>query len=139
VKALAVDDSLALLTGRAFVSAGGDVAVRGGAVVGLPGGGSIEVRSGGVATSGTTHRRWRRGGAWQHHLIDSRTGRPAASRWSEVTVVAATCVIADVAAKAAFLLSSGGPDWLDERGLPGRFVSRRGVATNERWRESVPC
>ena len=40
VKALAVDDALALFDGPGFVSAGGDVAVRGGAVVGLPRGGS---------------------------------------------------------------------------------------------------
>ena len=34
----------------------------------------------------------------------------------------ATCLDADVAAKAAFLLGDEGPDWLDERGLPGRFL-----------------
>jgi FAD:protein FMN transferase len=117
VKALAVDDALALLGGDGFVSAGGDVAVRGAAVVGLPRGGSVRVESGGVATSGITHRQWVRGGAVQHHLVDPRTGRPAASRWSEVTVVGPTCLDADVAAKAAFLLSEDGPDWLDERGL----------------------
>src|SRR5207253_38048 len=51
VKALAVDDALALVEGPGFVSAGGDVAVRGGAVVGLPRGGSVRVEDGGVATS----------------------------------------------------------------------------------------
>jgi FAD:protein FMN transferase len=137
VKALAVDDALALFDGPGFVSAGGDVAVRGGAVVGLPRGGSVHVEDGGVATSGTTHRRWLRGGAVQHHLIDARTGRPAHSRWTEVTVVAVTCLDADVAAKAAFLLSDDGPGWLDERGLAGRFLAGDVAVTNRAWRESL--
>ena len=138
VKALAVDDALALLSGDGYVSAGGDVAVRGGAVVALPGGGSVRIDDGGVATSGTTHRRWLRGGAVQHHLVDPRTGRPAASRWSEVTVIGATCLEADVAAKAAFLLSDDGPDWLDERGLAGRFLTCDVVVTNRVWRDDLP-
>ena len=120
-----------------FVVAGGDVATRGGAVVGLPGGGSLRLLAGGVATSGTTKRRWRRGGEAQHHLIDPRTGRPAASRWDEVTVAAGSCVAADVAAKAAFLLSNDGPDWLDERGLPGRFVAGGEVVPNRAWSEAL--
>jgi FAD:protein FMN transferase len=138
VKALAVDDALALLGGDGFVSAGGDAAVRGGAVVGLPRGGSVRIENGGVATSGITHRRWLRGGAVQHHLVDPRTGRPAASRWSEVTVVGSTCLAADVAAKAAFLLSDDGPDWLDERGLAGRFLAHDLVVTNGVWRAYRP-
>jgi FAD:protein FMN transferase len=137
VKALAVDDALALFDGPGFVSAGGDVAVRGGAVVGLPRGGSVRVENGGVATSGTTHRRWLRGGAVQHHLIDARTGQPASSLWTEVTVAAPTCLDADVAAKAAFLLSDDGPGWLDERGLAGRFLAEGVVVTNRAWRETL--
>jgi len=137
VKALAVDDALDLFDGPGFVSAGGDVAVRGGAGVGLPRGGSVRVEDGGVATSGTTHRRWLRGGAVQHHLIDARTGRPASSRWTEVTVVGPTCLDADVAAKAAFLLSDDGPGWLDERGLAGRFLAGDVAVTNRAWRESL--
>jgi ApbE family len=50
-KALAVDAALEELSGKGFVSAGGDVATRGGAVVGLPGGGSLRLVSGGLATS----------------------------------------------------------------------------------------
>lgn len=137
VKALAVDDALALFDGPGFVSAGGDVAVRGGAVVGLPRGSSVRVEDGGVATSGITHRRWLRGGAVQHHLIDARTGRPASSRWTEVTVVAPTCLDADVAAKAAFLLSDDGPGWLEERGLAGRFLAGAVATTNRAWRERL--
>ena len=43
VKALAVDAALGLISGDALVVAGGDVATRGGAVVGLPGGGSLRL------------------------------------------------------------------------------------------------
>jgi thiamine biosynthesis lipoprotein len=135
VKAMAVDASLELIRGDGLVAAGGDVGARGGAVVGVPGGGSLSLRSGGIATSGTTKRRWKRRGAWQHHLIDPRTGCPAESRWEEVTVVAAGCLAADVAAKAAFLLSHDGPGWLDDRGLPGRFVASDEVVENRAWCE----
>jgi thiamine biosynthesis lipoprotein len=135
VKGLAVDASVPLLRGDGFVAAGGDVATRGGVVVGLPRGGSVRLAAGGLATSGTSRRCWRRGGEAQHHLIDPRTGRPAVSRWAEVSVAAGSCLAADVAAKAAFLLSEDGPDWLDKRGLPGRFVGDGGAVVNRTWRE----
>lgn len=134
VKGLATDAAAGLLPRDGFVSAGGDVAVRGGAVVELPGRGSLLLRSGGIATSGSTRRRWFRGGEPQHHLIDPRTGRPSESCWSEVTVAAGSCVAADVAAKAAFLLSEGGPDWLDGRRLPGLFHAPDGsLAASRSW------
>lgn len=138
VKAHAVDRALSFLAGDGFVAAGGDVAVRGSAVVGLPGEGSVRLGGGGVATSGTTRRHWLRGGERQHHLIDPRTGRPALSRWTEVTAAAPTCLDADVAAKAAFLLSDDGPDWLDERGLPGRFLDGERAVTNRAWGKPLP-
>ena len=121
VKALAVDRAAALLDGDGFVSAGGDLATRGAVDVALSGGDAVRV-SGGLATSGTTRRRWLRAGEPQHHLIDPRTGRPSDTPWSEVTVCGATCLAADVAAKAALLLGADGPAWLERRGLPGRFV-----------------
>ena len=137
VKASAVDDALGLLSGAGFVSAGGDLATQDEVDVSLPGGGAVRLVSGGLATSGRTKRRWRRAGEEQHHLIDPDTGRPSASHWEEVTVCGATCLAADVAAKAAFLLGDEGPDWLDERGLPGRFLSAGRAHENARWRESV--
>jgi thiamine biosynthesis lipoprotein len=137
VKGLAVDAALSLLSGDGFVAAGGDVAVRGNAVFGLPGGGSLTLSNGGLATSGTTRRRWVRGGELQHHLIDPRTGRPSTSRWSEVSVAAASCLEADVAAKAAFLLGDDGPAWLDERALPGRFLEGSETVVNDTWARSL--
>jgi thiamine biosynthesis lipoprotein len=137
VKALAVDRALGLLRGDGFVSAGGDMAARGPVVVALPAGGSVRLDSGGLATSGVTKRRWRGGGTEQHHLIDPATGRPSRSPWLEVTVAAGSCVAADVAAKAAFLLGEDGPDWLDEHGLPGRFVGADGIVVNVGWRNAL--
>jgi len=136
-KARAVDDALRLLPGSGFVAAGGDLAARGGAVVGLPGGGALSLHSGGVATSGRTRRRWRMGGEVMHHLIDPETGRPSASIWTLVTVAAASCRDADVAAKAAFLLGAEGPAWLDAQGLPGRFESPAGEVTNRTWQAAL--
>jgi thiamine biosynthesis lipoprotein len=97
----------------------------------------VTLRAGGLATSGRSHCRWLRAGEWQHHLIDPCTGRPSASRWDEVTVAASSCLQADVAAKAAFLLSDDGPAWLDERGLPGRFLEAGRATENDAWRDAA--
>jgi FAD:protein FMN transferase len=138
VKGQTVDEALGLLAGEGFVAAGGDYAGRGAFDVALPGGDAVRVTRGGLATSGGTSRRWLRAGAWQHHLIDPRTGSPAETPWAEVTVSAGTCLHADIAAKAAFLLGSEGPDWLDERGLAGRFLALdRTELVNDTWRQSM--
>jgi FAD:protein FMN transferase len=138
VKGRTVDDALALLSGRGFVSAGGDLAVRGTFVAGLPRGGTISLVRGALATSGTDRRRWLRGGRTQHHLIDPSTGAPASSPWEQVTVCGLSCLGADIAAKAAFLLGAAGPAWLDVRGIPSRFVTATGdVLVNSAWRRSL--
>jgi FAD:protein FMN transferase len=138
VKGRAVDDAAALLPGPGFVSAGGDVAVTAPWEVQLPGGGSVTVNGGGMATSGALTRVWTRGGRPVHHLIDPRTGAPSTSRWAAVTVAAGSCLAADVAAKAAYLLDARGPDWLDRRSLPGRFLRVDGcIVVNASWRASL--
>lgn len=138
VKSLAVDDAIALLAGRGFVAAGGDLATRGPLDTELPGGESVRLVAGALATSGSGRRRWLRAGRTQHHLIDPSTGSPADSPWEQVTVAGKTCFAADVSAKAAFLLGESGPAWLDRRRLPGRFLSSDGdVVTNESWRRSL--
>ena len=132
VKSLAVDEAAATLDGLGFVSAGGDLAVRGPVDVGLPGGGAVRVLEGGLATSGTARR--------GPHLIDPRTGQPSDSPWEQVTVSGATCLAADVAAKAAYLLGDDGPDWLDGRGMAGRFLGLDGrVVCNAAWQGSLAC
>lgn len=138
VKGKTVDDALEL-AGSGWVSAGGDVAALEPVVVGLPGGGTIALHEGGLATSGVGKRRWLADGRPQNHLIDPRTGTPTTSTWRDVTVAASTCLIADVAAKAALLLGPAGPAWLDERELAGRFVSHSGAVTlNESWSARAP-
>jgi thiamine biosynthesis lipoprotein len=138
VKGKTVDDALEL-AGSGWVSAGGDIAAREPVVVGLPGGGSIALHDGGLATSSVAKRRWLADGVPQNHLIDPRTGRPTTSPWRDVSVAASTCLIADVAAKAALLLGPAGPAWLDERYLAGRFVAHDGAVTlNESWTARAP-
>jgi thiamine biosynthesis lipoprotein len=138
VKGMLVDELLELTSGDAVVSAGGDVSARGPADVAVPGGPPVRILGGGLATSGSTRRRWLRGGAWQHHLIDPRTGRPSTSRWTSATVAAGSCTAADVAAKAAFLLGDDGPDWLTARGLSGQLVDADGVVVETSgWRREA--
>lgn len=130
VKSLAVDAALAFMAGDGFVSGGGDLVSRRALTVGLPGGGTVLLRRGALATSGTTRR--------GDHLIDAHTRRPSDSPWREVTACGATCLDADVAAKAGFLAGENGPAWLGRRGIPGRFVASDGSVTcNEPWHEDM--
>ena len=69
--------------------------------------------------------------------VSARIGRTRAEPNEQVTVAAGSALAADVAAKAAFLLSSDGPDWLDARGLPGRFVADDGMVVNSTWDRQV--
>jgi FAD:protein FMN transferase len=138
VKGRTVDDALAL-AGRGWVSAGGDVATLEPLVVGLPGGDAVTLHGGGLATSSVATRAWLAAGEPQSHLIDPRTGRSTRSPWRDVSVVAASCLAADVAAKAALLLGAEGPGWLEQRGLAGRFVSHDGaVVLTPAWQRRAP-
>jgi thiamine biosynthesis lipoprotein len=138
VKGRTVDDALEL-AGRGWVSAGGDIATCEPVVVALPAGGSVTLHAGGLATSSVAKRRWLADGERWNHLLDPRTGRSTTSRWRDVTVAAATCLAADIAAKAALLLGDDGVSWLDEQGLAGRFVSHGGViAVTEAWARRAP-
>jgi thiamine biosynthesis lipoprotein len=86
----------------------------------------IVVRAGGVATSGTTVRRWWRGVRELHHVIDPATGRPAREKWRTASVAAGSCVDANIASTAAIVLGARAPAWLEARGLPARLVSSDG-------------
>src|SRR3954471_18948425 len=66
VKGKTVDDALEIV-GTGWVSAGGDVAAFEPVVVGLPGGGSIALHGGGLATSSVAKRRWLADGVPQNH------------------------------------------------------------------------
>ena len=137
VKSMAVDAAVSLIDGGGWVSAGGDLAATVPVDVALPGGGAVRLERGGLATSGSVRRRWRRGGREQHHLIDPATGRPSDSPWTQVTVSGRTCLEADVAAKAGFLLGAEGPGWLAERAMPARLLAGGGETLTPSWREAV--
>jgi len=126
-----------------LVSLGGDIAVAGDAP---PGGWAIQasedsatplsdsdetvsITAGGMATSGTTVRRWTRGGTVLHHIIDPATGLPANTCWRTATVAAATCVDANIASTAAIVLGERAPSWLETRGLAARLVRVDGSIT----------
>jgi len=109
-------DMLASL-GPCLVDGGGDLAVRG-ALPGLDGWpigvadpdhpdailAQLTVQDCGVATSGVDYRRWRRGTVEQHHIIDPRTRRPAATDLRTATVVAPDATQADLYALLVVLL-----------------------------------
>jgi thiamine biosynthesis lipoprotein len=126
--------------GGVLVSLGGDISVAGdppaeGWLIqtsedsGAPieeGEETISIRSGGIATSSTTVRRWTRGGVALHHIIDPATGLPSDGPWRTATVVAATCVDANIASTAAIVMGQAAIRWLEEGRLPTRLVDRAG-------------
>lgn len=144
-KALAADRAAGaaseVVGGGVLVSLGGDVAVAGPAPDGgwsiriddrqdapLDGDGpSVSIATGGLATSGTRARRWRRGGVELHHVLDPKTGRPAEEVWRTVTVAAASCVDANIASTAAIIRGERAPEWLASLGLPARLVASDGA------------
>jgi FAD:protein FMN transferase len=87
---------------------------------------SVTLRGGGVASSSTQVRRWRRGGVEVHHIIDPRTGCPADTVWWLATVVADTCVDANIASTAAIIRGERAIPWLEAQGLPSRLVGAGG-------------
>lgn len=100
---------------------------------------TIAIKAGGLATSSTAVRRWRRGDEQLHHIIDPSSGRPAPSPWRTVSVVAETCVDANIASTAAIVRGETAPRWLDELRLAARLVRRDGeVVRTGGWPAVVP-
>ena len=127
----------------ALVSVGGDIATAGPAPAGgwqirvtddhrsepsAPGQ-TVTIRSGALATSSTAVRRWSHAGHTMHHIIDPRTGAPVIGSWRTVSVAAASCADANIAATAALVRAGRAPDWLAESGLPARLVDWQGEVT----------
>jgi FAD:protein FMN transferase len=156
-KALAADRAAHAAQRRAgcgvLVSLGGDVSVAGPAPDGAwavrvqedhagpadAPGQTVAIASGGLATSGTTVRRWRAQGERRHHILDPRSGRPAAVVWRTATVAAATCVDANAASTAAIVRGAEAPTWLLRCGLPARLVALDGrVLHVGAWPRSRP-
>jgi thiamine biosynthesis lipoprotein len=87
----------------------------------------IAIHSGGLATSSTAARRWRRGGDVLHHILDPRSGLPAAPVWRTVSVAAATCTDANIASTAAIIRAEAAPAWLASLRLAARLVAETGA------------
>ena len=127
--------------GGVLVSLGGDIAIAGEPPSGgwrilvaedsrvRPDGDGdvICVPAGGVATSSTTVRRWSRGGAVLHHIIDPQTSLPTSGPFRTVTVVAATCLDANIASTAAIVRGEAAIEWLTSCRLPARLVEDDGT------------
>lgn len=150
-KALAADRAADAIAGHlgcgALVNLGGDISVAGDPPAGgwrigiaddtefggmipaaLPGQ-SVCVSDGGLATSSTLIRTWRRGSERLHHILDPRTGRPARSCWQTVSVAAATCLDANTASTAAIIRDDQAVSWLARLRLPARLVRHDGWVT----------
>jgi thiamine biosynthesis lipoprotein ApbE len=143
-KALAADmaaENAAAATGAGvLVSLGGDLAMAGPPPpAGWPvrvtddhrspldaPGQTVHVISGGLATSSTTARSWRRGADLLHHIIDPSTGMPSSGPWRTASVAAASCLDANTAATASIVRGEGAAEWLERMGLPARLVARDG-------------
>jgi thiamine biosynthesis lipoprotein len=144
-KALAADRAASAIFGRTgsgvLVSLGGDVSAAGEPPPGdwpiriaEDSGDSVDVSGpvvtvagGGLATSSTTVRRWASSEGELHHIVDPRTGRPAARFWRTATVAAASCVDANTASTAAIVLGEPALTWLAARRLPARLVRYDGA------------
>ena len=87
----------------------------------------IAIRDGGLATSSTAARRWRRGGDVLHHILDPRTGLPAETVWRTVSVTAGNCADANAASTAAIIRGRRALGWLARLGLPARLVDATGA------------
>jgi FAD:protein FMN transferase len=147
-KALVADRATRVIFDRTgsgvLVSLGGDVSVAGAPPSGgwpiriaedntapLAGPGPVvTIAQGGLATSGTTVRRWRSESDELHHIIDPRTGRPAATFWRTATVVAASCLAANTVSTAAIVLGEPALAWLATLRLPARLVRYDGAVSH---------
>ena len=127
----------------ALVSVGGDIGSAGDAPAGgwrvhvtddhrstpsAPGQ-TIAISSGGLATSSTAVRRWSARGQRFHHIIDPATGAPARSCWRTVSVAAADCAQANIAATASIVRGAPAVEWLERLALPARLVDTHGRVT----------
>src|SRR5207248_4044388 len=74
-----------------------------------------------------TGRRGMAAGVVLTTTTDPATGLPATGPWRTATVVAASCVDANIASTAAIVMGAPAPGWLEAAGLPGRLVDRSGA------------
>lgn len=89
---------------------------------------TVEVAGGGVATSGSSPRRWEVDGATFHHVVDALTGRPTASGTACVTVFARSAWLAECYATALMAVAPvEAPSLMAGWGVAGIAVDDEGV------------
>jgi thiamine biosynthesis lipoprotein len=87
----------------------------------------ISLTTGGLATSSTTVRVREHALERLHHVIDPRTGGPAAVHFRTVSVAAASCLDANIASTAAIVRGAAASSWLESLRLPSRLVTAEGT------------
>ncbi len=86
-----------------------------------------------VATSGDYRRWFEHEGARYSHTIDPRDGLPIRHGLASVTVIHASCMLADAWSTALNVLGpAAGPALANRLGLAARFLVRRGAGFDER-------
>jgi len=133
------------------VSLGGDIAIAGP----LPEGGwpirvtddhrsdgtapgqTIALSSGGLATSSTTVRRWRAGGAERHHILDPVTGTACTEVWRTVSVAGRKLRRSEPsrARRRSFVGVTRSAGWRDAGCRPRLVTTRREVFRAASWPE----
>jgi len=95
----------------------------------------LQVKSGGVATSGKDYHKWLLNGKWVHHILDPRTSQPAQTDVLTATILAPSVLEAETAAKTTFILGSqAGTQWLNSHpDFTGLFIlDDKTIITNEK-------
>jgi thiamine biosynthesis lipoprotein len=140
-------------TAPALVNAGGDIAISSVQQSGEPWSIGVtdplnpethlqvlQVKSGGIATSGKDYHKWQLNGKWVHHILDPRTGRPAQTDVLTATILAPSVLEAETAAKTVFILGSqAGMQWLKSypefTGL--LILDDKSIITNEKMQAII--
>jgi thiamine biosynthesis lipoprotein len=147
---LVAEELVAAGASGAMVNVGGDISMRGAPADGADWLVGVEdptavpshvavlrMVSGGIATSGTTIRKWSvegdAPGVVRHHLIDPRTTRSADTGTMTATVLAGDCATAEIFATSAMLLDPiAAVQMVDAAGLAGLVVAADGTVHRSR-------
>jgi len=118
-----------------LVELGGDLAVAGARPGGWPvnvaeaagqTGQVVILTGGGMTTSTTTVRQWRRGGRPISHIVDPFTGAAAHGPWRTASVVAGSALAANTASTAALVMGERAVPWLQANAFTARLVGTYG-------------
>lgn len=89
---------------------------------------TLDLRGGAICTSDTLGRCWRYRTEWRHHILDPRTGQPAATGAVAATVIAPRAALAEALTKGCLLL---GPKeaipWVEAQGALALVVEEDGT------------